>query len=411
MPVSLGATPTEINFADDSPSIPAGRVGVKWQAGTAYPDPNISGAQVRDLSGYVNDGGVNEQTGTSYTLVEGDNRKLVYFDNVSSPPESIAVAISPSADLGDHFFCWLENLSEGTVTLTPDGSETIDGIADLTLEQGQGLMLFSDGSNLFTSRGRGGTGSFTAGGDLSGTSSSQTVVGLQGKALDSSTVGSPSDGDVIAYDSASGKYKASAPSGGGGTDGTPFYGANHPTISDLSMGTNFNQAGTFSMSDVGNGVLIQDTAGSAGENLEGVLKSYPGSAFTATMLVSLPHVLQNYVQIGMCAADSPTGKMMIFGARSATQWQAGKANFSTPSSYASGFVAYGNFYHYAWLRYKDDGTNIYFYSSSDGQYWKQHYTVSKASSYLGSSGFNYWGIYLDSSNGDIGGVIMHYAET
>jgi hypothetical protein len=48
---------------------------------------------------------------------------------------------------------------------------------------------------------------FTAGGDLSGTSTSQTVIGLDGKALDSS-VGSPTDRQVVQYDSASGKWKA-----------------------------------------------------------------------------------------------------------------------------------------------------------------------------------------------------------
>lgn len=196
---------TVINLNDSLPAAPAGRKNVKWQGDALDP---------RNVSAYPDDGGVNVQSGTSYTLVEGDNRKLVYFDNVSSPPESIAVAISPSADLGSTFFCWLENHSEGTVTLTPYGSETIDGTSSLALATDEGLMLFSKGSNLYTSRGKGGTGSFTAGGDLSGSDSSQTVVGLRGKALDAATVGSPSDGDVIVYDSASGKYKAAARSGG-----------------------------------------------------------------------------------------------------------------------------------------------------------------------------------------------------
>lgn len=200
-----------INLNDTDPAAPVGRKNVKWQAQPAGFDP-------RAVSAYDDNGGVNAQTGTSYTIVEGDNRKLVYFNNAAA----VAVAIDPSADLGATFFCWLENLGAGTVTLTPNGTETVDGAASLTLDQNQGLMLFSDGSNLFTSRGKsGGSGTFTAGGDLSGTSSSQTVVGLRGKALDSATVGSPSDGDVITYDSASGKYKAATMPGGGGYVGTP----------------------------------------------------------------------------------------------------------------------------------------------------------------------------------------------
>lgn len=243
MPVTEGANPTEINLNGTTPAIPAGRAGVKWQAGSPYPDPNVPGGQVRDVSAYADDGGVNEQMGTSYTLVEADNRKLVYFDNASSPPESIAVAISPSADLGSTFFCWLENRSEGSATLTPDGSETIDGASSLALGQDEGVMLFSDGSNLFTSRGKGGTGSFAAGGDLSGSGSSQTVVGLQGVALDAGTVGSPSDGDVISYDNASGKYKATAPSGGGGA--VPS--RSTAGITTGSLATNASESGSVSI--------------------------------------------------------------------------------------------------------------------------------------------------------------------
>jgi hypothetical protein len=52
--------------------------------------------------------------------------------------------------------------------------------------------------------------SFTAGGDLSGTSSSQTVVGFDGKALDTS-MGTPSNGNIPTYDSGAGKWKAAAP--------------------------------------------------------------------------------------------------------------------------------------------------------------------------------------------------------
>jgi Right handed beta helix region len=45
-------------------------------------------------------------------------------------------------------------------------------------------------------------------GDLSGTISSQTVIGLRGKQLDATTVGTPSDGQLITYEASSGKYKA-----------------------------------------------------------------------------------------------------------------------------------------------------------------------------------------------------------
>jgi hypothetical protein len=75
-----------------------------------------------------------------------------------------------------------------------------------------GKFLKADGTWAITPAAGGG---FSPGGDLAGTSTSQTVIGLEGKPLDATTVGSPSDGQVITYNAASGKYKALAPTAGG----------------------------------------------------------------------------------------------------------------------------------------------------------------------------------------------------
>jgi hypothetical protein len=149
-------------------------------------------------------GGVNAQSGTSYTVVAGDHAKLVTLNNASA----VAVTLTAAATLGARFYCHIQNLGAGTATLTP-ASGTIDGASSLDVAQGLGIALYSDGSNFYTERGMGsGGGSVTFAGDLSGDDSSQTVVGLEGVELDATTVGSPSDGDVIKFDSASGKYKA-----------------------------------------------------------------------------------------------------------------------------------------------------------------------------------------------------------
>ena len=50
---------------------------------------------------------------------------------------------------------------------------------------------------------------------------------------------------------------------------------------------------------------------------------------------------------------------------------------------------------FIWFKYQDDGTNIYWSSSTDTVTWTQIYTVSRSSSYLGSSGFNYLGFGLE----------------
>ena len=91
-------------------------------------------------------GGINKQLGTSYTIVSSDAGKLITLNNASP----VAVTLNP---LSSTFFCGLENLGVGLVTITPSIG-TIDGASSLTLIQYQGVLLYCDGSNYFTSRGR-----------------------------------------------------------------------------------------------------------------------------------------------------------------------------------------------------------------------------------------------------------------
>jgi hypothetical protein len=180
MPVTIGATPTELNFNDSTPAPPPGKLNVKWQVGSAYPDPN-NGNQVRDGSAYVDDGGVNAQTGTSYTIVADDNRKLVTLDNGAA----VAVTITAAATLGDGFKCSVENLGAGIVTLTP-ASGTIDGAGSLDLDQNQGVSIWSDGTNFYTVRGIGGSGG--SGSVPAATTAAITTASLATNASESGSV-------------------------------------------------------------------------------------------------------------------------------------------------------------------------------------------------------------------------------
>jgi hypothetical protein len=98
-------------------------------------------------------GGVNTQTGTTYTLAATDNKKLVRFTSASA----VALTLPSASSLGSTFACAIEDSGAGDVTLTP-ASGTIDGAASLTIHTNQGLFLYSDGSNWFTMRGSAGAG-------------------------------------------------------------------------------------------------------------------------------------------------------------------------------------------------------------------------------------------------------------
>lgn len=98
---------------------------------------------------------VNAQTGTSYTYLSGDRRKLVSHTNASAIAGTLPQA---TGAFGAGWYMWVQNRGAGTLTITPTTS-TIDGAASLALTTGQGCLIASDGTNYYTMRGIGGSGS------------------------------------------------------------------------------------------------------------------------------------------------------------------------------------------------------------------------------------------------------------
>jgi|GEM_PF-5304041 len=88
---------------------------------------------------------INAQTGTSYTVINSDQGKLLTFKNSSG-----SVVTVPPAGLSSQFlanwFADFQNIGSGTVVIKPDTS-TINGSSSLSLAYGQGVRLVSDGAN------------------------------------------------------------------------------------------------------------------------------------------------------------------------------------------------------------------------------------------------------------------------
>ena len=100
---------------------------------------------------------VNAQTGTTYTILNGDRGKLVTHTNAGAIAVTLPQAGSGGNFANDWFYC-TQNRGAGTVTITPTTS-TIDGAASLALTTNQGACIWSDATNYFTMRGIGGAGS------------------------------------------------------------------------------------------------------------------------------------------------------------------------------------------------------------------------------------------------------------
>lgn len=94
---------------------------------------------------------VNAQTGTSYTFLAKDRAKLVTHTNASATADTLPVA--STTGFGADWYCWVQNRGAGAVTITPTTS-TVDGAATLVLNQNEGALIVSDGTNYFTFRGK-----------------------------------------------------------------------------------------------------------------------------------------------------------------------------------------------------------------------------------------------------------------
>ena len=172
-----------------TPAAVGGAPGSVWFSGSGAP-PGGTGI-VGDF--YINTatGDYYEKTGTSTWTLQG---------NLMGPP-------------GTSGFTAAGDLSGSTTTQTVIGLEgkALDAATVGSPANGQ-VIAYDSASGKYKATAP--ASGFTAGGDLAGTTTSQTVIGFEGKPLDASTVGSPSNGQVITYDSVSGKYKALAPSSG-----------------------------------------------------------------------------------------------------------------------------------------------------------------------------------------------------
>ena len=153
-------------------------------------DRKCTGAQVKT---YANTSAVRATTTTSEALANSDQNKLVTFSNGSA----VACTIAQAGSGGNFAAGWavsLKNLGAGTVTCTPSTS-TVDGAANFTLTTGQGVDLYSDGTNYFTQPGKGGGGTVTttgspANGNLTQFSGASSITNgnLSGNCVTSGTL-------------------------------------------------------------------------------------------------------------------------------------------------------------------------------------------------------------------------------
>ncbi len=153
--------------------------------------------------------GVNNQTGTSYTILNSDNQSLVTLNNAAPVSVSLSNSLTPG------FIVAIENLGAGAVTITPV-TGTINGTSSLMLGQNESCFLFFTGAAWWATTN---VGSVTGVSSLNGLTGALTLVPGTGISIgpSGSSIDIASNGQVLHLTAAGGSITGTAqPQAGAG---------------------------------------------------------------------------------------------------------------------------------------------------------------------------------------------------
>lgn len=119
---------------------------IEFGAGTSSATAaSLAGAGLRALANRLDQNIPTTPLLANYQITQSDRATLL-----QSTGGALAWTFDSCVTLGDGFLVYIVNAGSGSLTLTPDGSETIDGGSTKVLAPDETCIIFSDGSNLYS---------------------------------------------------------------------------------------------------------------------------------------------------------------------------------------------------------------------------------------------------------------------
>lgn len=198
----------------------------------------------------------------------------------------------------------------------------------------------------------------------------------------------PSDGDVLTFDSGSGDWVPAAPTGGGG--GSGLFSAK--IVSPPVIASGWTAIGSPAGVDVaGGGISIVNQNASG---LHGYRRAVPGATpYKVRFLVS-SFLIGAFDSFGVVFSDGTKIEIVYFTLINTGVLKIAVDRYSNATTYnltVLGPTTLVQVPTQVWFEVADDGTDVTYGYSFDGEFFSTIYSVTKSGSYLGASGYTNYG--------------------